>query len=80
MKINSLHTAPSSPVGVHRRCAELSHGAMTLDLIRRELSEVRRCLEAAEDETLRARERELVLLEEKYRVYGRKYRRFYKKV
>ena len=80
MKIINSHIASALPRTARRRVAEPSHGAMALEAIRRELDEVRHRLDEGEDEVLRLREQELVLLEEKYRVYGRKYSRFYKKL
>ena len=59
-----------------RRTVEPSHGAENLKEIRRELAEVQARLEELEDEKLRQRERELLLMEEKYRVYDKRFKWF----
>ena len=59
-----------------RRTVEPSHGAENLKEIRRELAEVQARLEDLEDEKLSQRERELLLMEEKYRVYDKRFKWF----
>ena len=59
-----------------RRTVEPSHGAENLKEIRRELAEVQARLEDLEDEKLSQRERELLRMEEKYRVYDKRFKWF----
>ena len=59
-----------------RKTVEPSHGAENLKAIRRELAEVQTRLKDFEDEKLRQRERELLFMEEKYRVYDKRFKWF----
>ena len=59
-----------------RKTREPSRGAQSLKAIRRELAEVQARLEDLKDEKLRQRERELLLMEEQYRVYDEKFKWF----
>ena len=59
-----------------RKTVEPSRGAANLKAIRRELAEVQARLKDFEDEKLRQRERELLLMEEQYRVYDKRFKWF----
>jgi hypothetical protein len=73
--MKAIHSNLSAPAGVNGRHKEPSRGALTLKSIREELRRVRELMKYADSDELREREKELVELEKRYSIYGKRFGR-----